>query len=89
MRMGASKRVVEWFIELNNGGLSFFDTLLYANTSALHLYKDMPKEKKYMCSAKNIKELSFEAEPLDKGKVPVACLDFTVRPGTGVDRPKE
>jgi hypothetical protein len=60
--MGVSKGVAEWFIQLDDGGLSFIDTPLYANTSNLHLHKDMLKEKKHMCGAKNIEELSFEAE---------------------------
>jgi hypothetical protein len=61
MRMGVSKGVwlTEWFIELDVCGLSFVDTPLYAGTSALHLHKNMLKEKKHMCAAKNIKELSF------------------------------
>jgi hypothetical protein len=46
MRMGVSKEVDEWFIEMNDGGLSFVDTSLYANTCALHSHKDMLKEKK-------------------------------------------
>jgi hypothetical protein len=62
MRMGVSKEVVEWFIELGDGRLSFIDTLLYANTSNLHSHKELLKGKKHMCGAKNTEELSFEAE---------------------------
>jgi hypothetical protein len=60
--MGVSKGVAEWFIQLDDGGLSFIDTSLYANTCALHSHKDMLKEYKHMYGATNIKELPFEAE---------------------------
>jgi hypothetical protein len=62
MHMGASKVVVEWFIELDDGELSFIDTPLYANTSNLHSHEDMLKGKKLMCGVKNIEQLSFEAD---------------------------
>jgi hypothetical protein len=39
--MGVSKGVVEWFIELDDGGLSLIVTLLYVNTCALHSHQDM------------------------------------------------
>jgi hypothetical protein len=61
--MGVSmKGVAELVIKLDDGGLSFFDTPLYANTSALHSHKDMLYEKKHMCGVKNIKELFFDTE---------------------------
>jgi hypothetical protein len=53
---------VDWFSQLDDGGLSFIDTSLYTNTSNLHSHKDMLKEKNHTCGAKNIEELSFEAE---------------------------
>ena len=62
MRMGVSKEVAEWFIQLDDGGLTFVDTPLYANTSELHSHKDMLKGEMHMCGAKNIEELSYEAE---------------------------
>jgi hypothetical protein len=40
MRMGVSKEVDEWFIQLDDGELSFMDTPLYVSTSNLHLHKD-------------------------------------------------
>jgi hypothetical protein len=49
MRMGVSKGVAEWFIQLGDGGLSFIDTPLYANTSNLHSHKDMLKGKSTSC----------------------------------------
>jgi hypothetical protein len=52
----------EWFIQLDDDGLFFINTPLYANTSNLHSHKDMLKRKKHMTGAKNIIELSFEAE---------------------------
>jgi hypothetical protein len=61
MRMGVYKGVVEWFIKLDDGELSFIDTPLYANINALHSHKDTLMKKKHMCGATNIKELSFEA----------------------------
>jgi hypothetical protein len=60
--MGGSKQVAEWFIQLDEEGKIFIDTPLYAYTSALHSHKDMLKGKKHMCGAKNIEELSYEAE---------------------------
>jgi hypothetical protein len=49
MRMGVSKGVAEWFIQLDDGGLSFIDTPLYANTSNLQSHnKDMLKKKIHM-----------------------------------------
>jgi hypothetical protein len=42
------KGVAEWFMHLDKGGLSFLDTPLYANTSALHSHKDMLKEKTHV-----------------------------------------
>jgi hypothetical protein len=61
MRMGVFKGVAEWFIKLDDGGLSFIDTPLYANTSNLHLHKDMLKRKKHMCSGAKYIE-AFEAK---------------------------
>jgi hypothetical protein len=78
MRIGVSKGVDEWFVQLEDGGLSFIDTPLYANTSNLHSNKDMLKGKKHMCGAKNIKELSFEAERgIGQGKS-ASSLQWTV-----------
>jgi hypothetical protein len=61
MCKGVSKGVAEWLVELDDGTLSFIDTPLYANTCALHLLKDMLKEK-HMCGATTIEELSCEAK---------------------------
>jgi hypothetical protein len=78
MRMGVPKGVVEWFIELDDGGLSFIDTLLYANTYALHSHKDMFNENKHMCGATNIEERSFEAERGIKHGENASSLQWTL-----------
>jgi hypothetical protein len=58
------KEVAKWFIELDDGGMSFIDIPLYANTSALrsHKHKDILKKKKDICGVKNIEELFNEAK---------------------------
>jgi hypothetical protein len=78
MRMGVSKGLAEWFIELDDGGLSFIDTPLYVNTSDLHSHEDMLKRKKHMCSAKNIKELIFKAERGIGQEESASSLQWTV-----------
>jgi hypothetical protein len=64
----------EWFVELDDSELSFIDTLLYANTCALHLHKDMHKKKRHMCDAKISKNYLMRLNvELDKERVPVVC----------------
>jgi hypothetical protein len=53
MGVPTKKGVAEWFIELDDGGLLFIDTPLYANTSDQHSHKDMIKGKKHVCGAKH------------------------------------
>jgi hypothetical protein len=60
--MGVSNGVAEWLIELDNGKLSFIKTPPYANTYALHSHQNMIMEKRHICGATYIEELSFEAE---------------------------
>jgi hypothetical protein len=58
--MGVFKGVAEWIYQLDNGRLSFIDTPLYANTTALHSHKDMMlKRKRNTCAELKIVELSF------------------------------
>jgi hypothetical protein len=72
MRMGVAKEVSEWFIQLDDGGLSFIGTPLYANTSALHVHKDMLKEKKICVVPKTSKNYFLKLiVELDKERVPV------------------
>jgi hypothetical protein len=60
MRMECSR---EWLSGSFNWTMAdCFSSTHYTNTSNLHSYKDMLKEKKHMCGAKNIEELSFKAE---------------------------
>jgi hypothetical protein len=77
MRMGVPKGVAEWFIELDDGGLSFIDTPLYANTSNLHSHKDMLKGKRHMCDAKILSNCPLRLNvELDKEKVPVVYSEL-------------
>jgi len=62
MRLGVPKDVAMWFIELDDGGLSFLDTPLFANTKTLRSSSDMLSSDGHMSGATNIEELSFQAE---------------------------
>jgi hypothetical protein len=74
MHIRVSKGVAEWFIQLDDGGLSFIDTPLYANTSNLHSHKDMLMEKKHMCGAKISKNCPLKLNvALDKKKALLVC----------------
>jgi hypothetical protein len=63
-----SKGVAEWFIELDDGGLSFIDTpLCSALTQQRHMY-----------GTKNIEELSFKAERGIRQGVSASSLQWTL-----------
>jgi hypothetical protein len=81
MRMGVSKKVAEWFIQLDDGGLSFIDTLLYASTSNLHLHKDMLNlRERSTCAVTKITKNCLLKLNVDlvKEKVPTVLYDMVL-----------
>jgi hypothetical protein len=69
-----SKGVAEWFIELDDGELSFIDIPLYANACALHSHKDMLKEKNVCVVPQISKSYILKLNvALNKERVPVVC----------------
>jgi len=62
MRLGVSKDVAVWFNDLDDGGLSFLDTPLYAQDQKLHSPVEMLRGDCHMSGANNIEELSYKAE---------------------------
>ena len=60
--MGVSKSMAQWFVQMDDCGLSFLDTPLYANKQALHSSKEMMHGRQHMSAAADKHDLSFRAE---------------------------
>jgi hypothetical protein len=72
-RMGVSKETAQWFVQMDDGGLSFLDTPLYAADKQLHSHQEMLAGKSHMSST-----LTRESE-----EGPATDLFFTPERGIG------
>jgi hypothetical protein len=60
-RMGVSISTAQWFVQMDDGGLSFLDTPLYAHTQDLHSHTNMHSGRAHMSKAAHNPHMSFAA----------------------------